>query len=190
MSMIAIVGLGNPGPEYVDTRHNVGFWIVDEFTKRNECNWKVNRRLHALTTIVKAWTRPTLLIKPLTFVNESGSYLKPLLDYHDCKTEEMIVVHDDVAFETGQLKVSEGKGDGGHNGIKNIICNLGTSFIRFRLGIGPISSCRSMTSHVLGKFSPDEEAVLRENFNFFTKVLQRIVDKGVEHAMNLSNNRK
>jgi PTH1 family peptidyl-tRNA hydrolase len=123
-------------------------------------------------------------------MNESGSYLKPLLEYHDCSPEEMIVVHDDIAFEAGRLKVSEETGDGGHNGIKNIIRNIGMSFTRFRLGTGAKSSRRSMTSHVLGKFSPSEEAVLHENFDFFIKVLQRIVDKGVEHAMNLSNKRK
>jgi len=190
MSMIAIVGLGNPGPEYSGTRHNIGFWLLDEFTKLNNCNWKLNRRLHALTAIAKLWTRPTLLIKPLTFMNESGSYLKPLLGYHDCKPEEMIVVHDDVAFETGRMKVSEEKGDGGHNGIKSIIRNIGTNFIRVRLGIGTKSSSHSMKSHVLGKFSPSEGAVLHENFDFFIQVLQHIVDKGVEHAMNLSNKRK
>lgn len=189
MSTIAIVGLGNPGTQYIGTRHNAGFWMLDKLAARNDCRWKDRRRFHAMTTLVKGWERPILLIKPLTFVNESGSYLKPLLKHHGCQVEEMIVVHDDVAFSPGRLKISEEKGDGGHNGIKDIIREIGPSFVRFRLGTGNKTPKKSMTSYVLGKFSPAEQVAMNEKFDFFAEVLQRIVDKGAAHAMNLSNKR-
>tara|TARA_B100000959_G_scaffold278501_1_gene336969 strand:- start:600 stop:1190 length:591 start_codon:yes stop_codon:yes gene_type:complete len=190
MSTIAIVGLGNPGLQYEDTRHNAGFWMLEAVAGQNNCSWKESRRFHSLTTTLKTWSRPALLVKPLTFVNESGSYLKPLLKYHDCRGEEMIVIHDDVAFESGQFKISVDKGDGGHKGINDVIRNIGPRFVRFRLGVGEKSSRMSMSAYVLGKFSPSEQAIMSENFDFFVEALQRIVDKGVAHAMNLSNKRK
>ena len=188
MSTIAIVGLGNPGSQYDGTRHNAGFWMLDELAGRNDCLWKKSRRFHSLTTpLKKKWSRPALLVKPLTFVNESGSYLKPLLKYHGCQVEETIVIHDDVAFEPGQLKISEEKGDGGHKGINDVIRNIGPHFVRFRLGVGEKSPRMSMSAYVLGKFNPTEQAIMSANFVFFTEALQRIVDKGAAHAMNLSN---
>ena len=190
MSTIAIVGLGNPGADYVGTRHNAGFWMLDELSSRHGCQWKERPRFHSFTTILEGWHRPALLIKPLTYVNESGSYIKPLLKYHGCETEEVIVVYDDVAFEPGRFKISADRGDGGHKGIKNIIDKIGPCFVRFRLGIGKKSDQTSMSAHVLGKFSHGELDILKDNFDFFAEALQRIVDKGATHAMNRSNKRE
>ena len=190
MSMIVIIGLGNPGLQYAGTRHNAGFWMLDELAARNDCRWKERRRFHSSTAHLRKWSRPTLLVKPLTYVNESGSYLKPLLKYHGCQVEEMIVVHDDTAFEPGRLKISEEKGDGGHKGINNVIRNVGPSFVRFRLGVGEKNRHASMSAYVLGKFTSAEQAALNANLDFFAEALQRIVDKGATHAMNLSNKRK
>ena len=164
--------------------------MLDELASRNDCLWKESRRFHSFTTPIKKWRRPALLVKPLTFVNESGSYLKPLLKHHGCQAEEAIVIHDDAAFEPGQLKISEDKGDGGHKGINDVIRNNGSRFVRFRLGVGKKSPQMSMSAYVLGKFTPAEQAVMIANFVFFTEALQRIVDKGAAHAMNLSNKRK
>ena len=189
MTTIAIMGLGNPGPQFASTRHNAGFWMLDQISSLNSCLWKESRRFHSLTTILREWERPALLIKPLSFVNKSGSYIKPLLKYHGCRAEEMVVVYDDIAFEPGQLKVSAEKGDGGHKGIRDVIREIGPSFVRFRLGIGKKHDRMSMPAYVLSKFSCEEQAVMKDNFEFFAKVLQRIVDKGVTHAMNLSNKR-
>ena len=190
MSKIAIVGLGNPGSDYANTRHNAGFWMLDELSLRNGCQWKESPRFHSFTTILREWARPALLIKPLTFVNESGSYIKPLLKYHGCDTEDMIVIYDDVAFEPGRFKISTDGGDGGHKGIKDIIGKIGPCFVRFRLGIGKKSAQTSMSAHVLGKLSTREQVMMKDNFDFFAEALQRIVDKGATHAMNLSNKRK
>ena len=189
MTTIAIMGLGNPGPQYVGTRHNAGFWMMDQIASLHGCLWKESRRFHSLTTILKKWERTALLIKPLSFVNKSGSYIKPLLKYHDCQAEEMVVVYDDIAFEPGQMKISAEKGDGGHKGVRDIIRQIGPSFVRFRLGIGQKPEKMTMPAYVLSKFSCTEQAVMNDNFEFFAKVLQRIVDKGVTHAMNLSNKR-
>ena len=163
--------------------------MLDKLAARNDCRWKDRRRFHAMTTLVKGWERPILLIKPLTFVNESGSYIKPLLKYHGCDTEDMIVIYDDVAFEPGRFKISTDGGDGGHKGIKDIIGKIGPCFVRFRLGIGKKSAQTSMSAHVLGKLSTREQVIMKDNFDFFAEALQRIVDKGVTHAMNLSNKR-
>jgi len=190
MAPIAIVGLGNPGPEYVGTRHNAGFWMLDTLSEKYSCKWKKAQKFHSWTTLLKAWDRPVLLIKPFTYVNESGTYLKPLLAYHGCALNEMVVIHDDVAFAIGTLKISQEIGDCGHNGIKNIIARIGTCFTRFRLGVGGKSPKHTMATHVLSKMKPEEEVILAKNFDFFSEVLQRIVDKGAAHAMNLSNKRK
>lgn len=190
MSTIAVVGLGNPGEQYIGTRHNAGFWMLDNLVSRNDGSWKHRRRFHSMTSLINSWPRPTLLVKPMTCVNDSGAYLKPLIKYHDCLAKEVIVVHDDTAFPIGQIKISEEKGDGGHNGIKNIMRAIGPNFIRFRLGIGKKPVNKSMSSYVLGKFSALEQIVIKDKFDFFSEVLQRIVDKGAAHAMNLSNKRK
>ena len=188
MPPIAIVGLGNPGSEYVGTRHNAGFWLVDKLVHRMNAAWKDKSRFHARVALVSAWGETLVLIKPTTFMNCSGEYLKPLLNYHKCILAETIVVHDDVAFPPGHVKLSRNRGDGGHNGVKDMIRAIGPNFIRFRLGVGAKQDFQmDLADHVLGRLRPEEIRDLEGNLDFFLDTLREIVDKGCAHAMNSVN---
>ncbi len=188
MSPIAIVGLGNPGEEYVGTRHNAGFWLVEQLAIQVGAEWKEKSRFHAHVSLVLAWGKHLALIKPTTYMNSSGEYLLPLLKYFKCIPAETIVVHDDIAFSPGHLKLSRNRGDGGHNGVKDMIRAIGPDFIRFRLGVGSKRDFRmDLTDHVLGRLRPQEMRDLEQNLDFFLNTMREIVDKGSAHAMNSVN---
>ena len=188
MPPIAIVGLGNPGPRYAGTRHNVGFWFLDEVARIHSASWRDKALYHASVAQVSAWGKTLVLIKPKTFMNSSGSFLNALLNYHKCLASEMILAHDDVAFPVGQLKVSRNRGDGGHNGVADVIGAIGSNFIRFRLGVGMKKDARmDMTDHVLGRLNSEETRALEQNQDFLLASLRELVDKGCSLAMNSIN---
>tara|TARA_A100001037_G_scaffold5017_1_gene4961 strand:+ start:1385 stop:1978 length:594 start_codon:yes stop_codon:yes gene_type:complete len=185
---IAIVGLGNPGTRFVGTRHNVGFWFLDEVVRSLSASWRDRVRYHASVAEVSAWGKKLILIKPTTYMNSSGSFLHALLKYHNCAVSEMILAHDDVAFPVGQLKISQNRGDGGHNGVADVIRAIGSNFIRFRLGVGPKKDIRmDLTDHVLGRLTSEETKALEQNLNFLLDSLGELVDKGCALAMNSIN---
>ncbi len=153
--------------------------------------WKDKPRSHALVALGTSWERSFVFIKPLTFMNASGEFLKPLLAYHKCAAKEMIVIHDDVAFPPGHLKLSRNCGDGGHNGVKDVTRVVGPDFLRFRLGVGAKRDGRmDLADHVLGRLAPEELGELERNSDFFWDSLRLTVDKGCAHAMNAVNQRK
>ena len=153
--------------------------------------WKDKPRSHALVALGTCWERSFVFIKPLTFMNASGEFLKPLLAYHKCAAKEMIVIHDDVAFPPGHLKLSRNCGDGGHNGVKDVTRVVGPDFVRFRLGVGAKRDGRmDLADHVLGRLAPEELGELERNSDFFWDSLRLTVDKGCTHAMNAVNQRK
>ena len=121
-------------------------------------------------------------------MNCSGEYLKPLLDYHKCIHSETIVIHDDTAFSTGQLRLSRNRGHGGHNGVRDIIRAIGSDFIRFRIGVGLKKDPRgALADHVLSRLTIEEARLLKEKTDFFLSTLREILDKGCAHAMNSVN---
>ena len=191
MPPIAIVGLGNPGSEYVGTRHNAGFWVIDEFARRMNATWKDKPCFHANVALAAAQGKSLVLVKPTTYMNCSGEYLKPLLGYHKCVPAETIVIHDDIAFPVGQVKLSRNRGDGGHNGVKDMIRAIGPDFVRLRVGVGAKrDSQMDLTDHVLGRLRPEEIRELEQNLDFFLDILREIVDMGSVHAMNSVNQTK
>jgi PTH1 family peptidyl-tRNA hydrolase len=162
--MKLIVGLGNPGREYRDTRHNVGFLVVDEIARRHQLTLAMGPAQVPETFVAKKYgTEPLLVAKPLTFMNRSGDSVAGLAHYYDIVAEDLLVVVDETALPFGRLRARARGSAGGHNGLKSIIERLGTTeFPRLRLGVGRGDPRIDLADHVLAKFESDERAALDE----------------------------
>jgi PTH1 family peptidyl-tRNA hydrolase len=185
---LAIIGLGNPGAEYQKSRHNLGFWLIDTLAEQENLIFKENKQFHAQVTHMQRKERKFLLVKPMSYMNESGKFLSSLLSYFDCSPIDSIVVHDEIAFPLGQLKISRNKGAGGHNGVKSVISSIGSSFVRFRVGIGtkPHPEVK-LADFVLSKLSNQEWAFLQTRKDCLCNSLLDLLDRGVDATMNLIN---
>jgi PTH1 family peptidyl-tRNA hydrolase len=162
--MKLLVGLGNPGREYRDTRHNVGFMVVDEVARRHQLTWGTGPAQAGDAFVVKWFgPPPALLAKPLTFMNRSGEVVGPLARYFDVPAADVLIVVDEAALPFGRLRARARGSAGGHNGLKSIIQALGTTeFPRLRIGVGRGDARRDLADHVLAKFEPGEQAELKE----------------------------
>jgi PTH1 family peptidyl-tRNA hydrolase len=185
---LAVIGLGNPGAEYQKSRHNMGFWLVDALAEQESLTFKENKQFHAQVTHMQRKERKFLLVKPMSYMNESGKFLSSLLSYFDCSPSDSIVVHDEIAFPLGLLKISQNKGAGGHNGVKSVISSIGSSFVRFRVGIGtkPHPEVK-LADFVLSKLSKQEWAFLQTRKDCLCNSLLDLLDRGVDATMNLIN---
>lgn len=152
--MKIIVGLGNPGKEYVNTRHNIGFMFVDEVAKTNNLSFSLDKskRAELATGTIKG--QKVVLVKPITYMNLSGEALRLVMDYYKVGVEDIIVIHDDLDLPTGKLRIRANGSSGGHNGLKSIIANIKTQeFKRIKIGIDKKGE---VIDYVLGKFSKME----------------------------------
>ncbi|MGC6768076.1 aminoacyl-tRNA hydrolase [Enterococcus sp. LJL128] len=150
--MKMIVGLGNPGSKYQETKHNVGFITVDEIASRYNAVFKKNQ-FEADIAEFFIGTEKIMLVKPLTFMNESGRSVGPLMTYFGIENQELIVIYDDLDLEIGKIRLREKGGPGGHNGMKSLIAHLGTNeFSRIKIGIGRPQGNETVVQHVLSKF--------------------------------------
>ncbi|EXJ23442.1 Peptidyl-tRNA hydrolase [Alkalibacterium sp. AK22] len=150
--MKLIVGLGNPGAKYAQTKHNIGFITLDELAYQN--HWNFDRsKFESIYAEGMIGTEKVLLVKPQTFMNESGRSVRQWMDYYDIKVEDLTVIYDDMDLPTGKIRLRQKGGAGGHNGIKSLIDHLGTkSFNRVRIGVGRPHEKQSVVSHVLSPF--------------------------------------
>ena len=180
MSFTLIVGLGNPGKQYEQTRHNVGFMVLDRLAAASGATFQSAPKWQS--QLAKIPESGTLLFKPQTFMNLSGRAVQQILSFHKWTPEQMLVVYDDVALPLGTLRFREKGSAGGHNGIKSIIQHLGTdAFPRLKLGIGA-SEPGEMTGHVLGKFSPDEHPLLENMLATALDAVQLARSQGIATA--------
>ena len=183
--MYLIVGLGNPGKKYEDTRHNVGFKTVDYVAER----WNIpvkKIRFRALLGEGMVAGERVILLKPSTFMNASGESVGEIVRYYDIEPEKVIVVQDDVALPTGRLRIRASGSDGGHNGIKSILYHLESDkFIRLKIGVG--GAKEDMVSHVLGTFSKDDGIAVTTCIKEADAILETIMREGVQSAMNRFN---
>lgn len=180
-----IVGLGNPGPEYRGTRHNVGFEVIDELAQRNgiKVSKSKNKALYGHGAIAG---RGVLLVKPLTFMNLSGQAVAAFARQHGIKPERILVVADDMDLAVGRVRLKPKGSAGGHNGHKSIIQSLGSSdYPRMKIGIGAPKT--EGIEHVLSKFHPDEIDAIRDAVQRATKGCEVAVELGIERAMNAVN---
>jgi PTH1 family peptidyl-tRNA hydrolase len=188
-----VVGLGNPGPEYEGTRHNIGFVVVGRLAERWDCSL---RRKWRFTAEVGEATRPTGkvgLARPQTFMNRSGAAVAGLLRWLKLSPSELLVVVDDADLPLGQIRLRLAGGSGGHNGLRSVIAALGgvEEFARLRVGIGrrgPVGA--DITGHVLGKFAAVERAAVEEAVTLAADAVVVCVEEGLTVAMNRFNRKK
>ena len=187
--MKLIVGLGNPGREYRDTRHNVGFLVADEIARRHQLTMALGPAQVPETFVAKRFgAHPMLVAKPLTFMNRSGDAVAALARYYDVGPAELLIVVDEVALPFGRLRARARGSAGGHNGLKSIVERLGTSeFARLRLGVGRGDPRRELADHVLAKFEPDERAGLEEFIARAADAAEMFAVEGIQKVMNVYN---
>ena len=174
-----IVGLGNPGPRYAKTRHNVGFWFVDELARRANAAFKASSRYHGDSAEVQVDARRCWLLKPSTYVNRSGQAARAFLHYHKIPVDRMLVVHDDLDLPPGKVKLKLGGGHGGHNGLRDLLAVLGDGdFYRARIGIGHPGHRDQVTDYVLGTPSPDDREAITDSLD---AVLDSLPDMAAGH---------
>lgn len=156
-----IVGLGNPGSKYNDTKHNIGFMAVDRIVKKLDVNFTENKNFKAEIGSDFINGEKIYFIKPTTFMNNSGIAVKALLTYYNISIKDMIIIYDDLDMEVGKIRFRQKGSAGGHNGIKSIIAHLGTQeFDRIKVGIGRPNGRMTVINHVLGKFDKNDEIMI------------------------------
>lgn len=184
--MKAIVGLGNPGPQYKGTRHNVGFEVVDELASRASIRFESA----PADALIAKWRRPDdaiLLVKPLTFMNLSGQAVGELTRYFKIEVADLIVVVDEVHLPLGKLRARKKGSAGGHNGLKSIIAHLGDEFPRLRVGVGRGEDQRNLADHVLSRFEKDEAAEVERMTRRAADAAEMFITSGIEAVMNAFN---
>jgi PTH1 family peptidyl-tRNA hydrolase len=182
-----ILGLGNPGAEYKNTRHNVGWWCLDELVDRTKAD--LNRKRKELRFAeVELGTSPVVLAYPRTFMNRSGLALSYLTNRFNTEPEKILVVTDDINLKPGSVRIRKKGGPGGHNGLKSIITTLGTNeFPRVRIGVGNPESSAEQVDHVLGTFDPASRDLVRSASNRAADAITMIVNGEFDNAMNKYN---
>ena len=185
--MKLVVGLGNPGAKYENTRHNVGFAAVDVLAARHFVQWEAAPR--GAGALVGRWrAADVVLAKPLTFMNLSGQAVVGLLQFYKIELPDMLVIVDEVQLDTGRIRLRPDGSAGGHNGLKSIIGSLGTSgFPRLRIGVGRGDARRDLADHVLAKFDADERPIIDEAIGRAADASEAFVADGMAVAMNRFN---
>lgn len=188
--MKIIAGLGNPGAEYVHTKHNVGFMLVDALAEHlNAPAWKED--FFSALTEVRIGGEKVFLVKPLTYMNNSGEALGPMLSYYKLDVDDLVVVHDDMDIPAGMVRIRRKGSSGGHNGIKSIIAHVGSEdFARVRIGIGRPPAGWTVIHHVLAPFSTEDAPKIRAAIDYLLPAVESIVTDGVDFAMNRYNPHK
>ena len=183
--MILIVGLGNPGKQYEQTRHNIGFDVIDYMA--NKYNIDVNReKVKGICGEGFIENKKVILLKPLTYMNLSGESIRELANFYKLEDDEIIVVYDDISLDIGRLRIREKGSAGGHNGIKSIIQNLGgDKFPRVKVGVGQPKD--NLVNHVLGKFSKEDREHIEKVIPVVSDAIVEIVKNDAKESMNKFN---
>ena len=184
--MKLIVGLGNPGPEYSETRHNVGFWVADELARRHEATFRKSAKWQARTARIIEGGEDVLLAEPTTFMNLSGRAVRELVTFFKIGVADMLVMVDDADLPLGKLRIRMSGSAGGHNGLKSIIQELGTQeFSRLRIGVG--RQAGELKHHVLGRFGAAEREPIETAVKRAGDAAEMFVTDGILKAMNAFN---
>ena len=186
--MKLIVGLGNPGTEYRDTRHNVGFMVADALVDRWGVAGQWREKFAALQIKFTVGDEPLIIAKPLTFMNLSGQAVTAVAGFYKIEPADVFIVTDDVALPLGKLRARRDGGAGGHNGLKSIIQHLGTqAFPRMRVGVGRGAGGRDLSDHVLGRFEAGERDTVSAAVLRAADATEVFISGGIERVMNAFN---
>jgi len=183
-----ITGLGNIGDQYANTRHNIGFIIADALAQEAEASFKSER--YASVTRIRYRGKTLVVIKPSTYMNLSGKAVRYWMDKENIPTGQTLTITDDIALPLGTLRMRKKGGDGGHNGLENIIITLGTEqFPRLRVGIGNEFARGYQSDYVLGKWTREEEEVMIPKIQLATEMIRSFLVKGIDQTMTDYNNK-
>lgn len=183
MAIKAIVGLGNPGEKYVKTRHNAGFWLIDELVRQYGGEAKAEKKLHGEFAQISLANHVLKLLKPSTFMNKSGDAVQALAQFYKLHPKEILIAHDEIDLPPGKAKFKHGGGHGGHNGLRDIIRHLGGDFPRLRLGVGHPGSRDAVIGYVLHAAGKAEQAELDAMTDRAANAIPILVAEGMEAAM-------
>lgn len=182
--MFLIVGLGNPGDKYKGTRHNIGFDTIDLISKKY--NIAVNReKFKGMCGEGIINGEKVILLKPTTYMNLSGESVRQVIDFYKMDNDNIVIIYDDISLEVGRLRIRSNGSAGGHNGIKSIIAHIGDVFPRVKIGVGGPKN--DLVSHVLGKFSNEENETLRKVLPVVVEATEVILSKDINDSMNKFN---
>jgi len=183
-----IAGLGNPGIRYRNTRHNVGFKVIDLWANSLGVHLS-GRRFQSRNTQVKFQDKPLILLRPLTYMNQSGKSIKACVDFFHLRAEDILIVHDDIDLPVGRMRVARDGGSGGHRGLLSIIHHLGTrEFSRLKIGVGrPRYNRESVEDYVLSPFYHDERKVIEKVVQLAVQACELFIAHGIDTAMNEIN---
>ncbi|MDE6213233.1 MAG: aminoacyl-tRNA hydrolase, partial [Lachnospiraceae bacterium] len=189
--MYVIVGLGNPDRKYLNTRHNIGFDVIDAIAEKNDITLGEKKHKAVIGKGIVAGQK-VVLVKPLTYMNLSGESVRSVIDFYKVdEKNELIVISDDINLDMGQIRIRKRGSDGGHNGLKNIIMHLGhNEFIRVRMGVGEKPPKMDLADYVLCHYFEDEREMMNEGARTAALAIETIVAEGPDAAMNQYNARK
>lgn len=185
--MKCIVGLGNPGKKYSTTRHNVGFMVIDELLRRHSLDLN-KTKFSGNYALERIANQKVLLLEPQTYMNLSGEAIRPLMDYYNVDTDDVVIVYDDLDLPTGKIRLRQKGGPGGHNGIKSTISHLGTKeFKRIRIGVGRPSTPQPVIDYVLGSFPKEQEDDVQDSITKAADAFEAWLEKPFIEVMNEFN---
>jgi PTH1 family peptidyl-tRNA hydrolase len=179
-----IVGLGNPGPEHLLTRHNAGFWFVDALAAKVGGRFRSHSKFHGEICRIEMGGGEITLLKPMTYMNRSGLAIRALSDYLKIQPSQTMVVHDELDLLVGESRFKQGGGHGGHNGLRDTITHIGPDFWRLRIGIGHPGDKSQVIDYVLRRAPKDDEDKILTSVGSAVDAIDVFVDKGPERAMN------
>ena len=183
LALKLVVGLGNPGEKYARTRHNAGFWLVDELARRHGGSFRNESKHQGELARIRLGGAELWLLKPATFMNRSGASMLSVAGFYRIAPAEMLVAHDELDLPLGSIRTKLGGGHGGHNGLRDAIATLGADFWRLRIGIGHPGHRDEVTDYVLQRASSDEERVLQEAVLEAADMLPLLIEQGPQKAM-------
>ena len=178
-----IAGLGNPDDKYERTLHNAGFWFVDALARKYGGSFRYEKKFDADSCRINLHGEEVWLVKPQSYMNNSGQPVRGLLDYYRLGVNQLLVAHDEIDLPPGTTRLKEGGGHGGHNGLRDIIQHCGPDFLRLRMGVGHPGEKHQVTNYVLKRGSSDTEAAIERDIDDAIAVMPELVDGNIPAAM-------
>lgn len=182
-----IVGLGNPGREYAQTRHNAGFWFVERLAERYGINLKTDPKFNGISGRGNIEGQDVRLLLPTTFMNLSGKSVVPFAKFYNIAPERMLIAHDELDMNPGVIRLKTGGGHGGHNGLRDIVPHTGPNFHRLRIGIGHPGAKDQVSAHVLGKAPSKEQDLMDDAIHHALAQIKLLVNGDIQPVMNKIN---
>jgi PTH1 family peptidyl-tRNA hydrolase len=179
-----IAGLGNPGTEYARTRHNAGFWFVEELARRHGATFRSEPRHKAEVARARIADTDLWLVKPISFMNHSGDPTRSLATFYKVPVESLLVAYDELDFAPGTVRLKQGGGAAGHNGMRSMIAQMGDAFWRLRIGIGHPGDRSRVLDYVLGRPAPDDGRLIEDAIAVAAEVVPILLKDGAQIAMN------